>query len=618
MKKFFLLATIASLALASCDDVPAPYGLFDPTDPNNQGGGGIVATIVPEGDGSAESPFNVAAAIAKCKELGTTLSSEVYYVKGIAKSVNESGISQYGNINVDMVDASGSSDVFVAWQIVSFGGAKFTEEGVVSIGDTIVIKGKIYNYMGNTPESEGKGATQLVSVNGKSGNGGGTTPDPTPVEAKGTGTASDPFNVAAAISKCQELGTTLSTDAYYVQGLVKSVNESGIASYGNINVDMVDVAGSSAVFTAFQIVSFDGAKFTESGIVKVGDTIVVLGKIYNFMGNTPETEGKGASQLVSVNGKTEGSGTIVTPPANEDANTAATAFTVAQANARIEAATELDKYVYVKGFISQIDEVSTSYGNATYYISDDKTTTNQLEVYRGYSLGGAKFAAEDEIKVGDEVIVYGKLVDFKGTKEFSTGSKIYSLNGKVAESTGGNTGGGSGDSGNTGGGNGGNTDVPSGENLIANGDFEAWDGSTPLNWKTTSTAGNATLSQSTDAHGGSYAVKVSGATSNKRIAYKETNFVAGTYVISFYAKSLGGATGQYGPQCRPGYATFNADGTINSNGYKYGDYTNISETDWTLVTFEFTLSADQQICPLMMNPKDCGDILLDDFSLIKK
>lgn len=460
MKKFFLLATIASLAFASCDDVPAPYGLFDPTDPNNQGGGGIVATIVPEGDGSAESPFNVAAAIAKCKELGTTLSSEVYYVKGIAKSVNESGISQYGNINVDMVDASGSSDVFVAWQIVSFGGAKFTEEGVVSVGDTIVIKGKIYNYMGNTPESEGKGATQLVSVNGKSGNGGGTTPDPTPVEAKGTGTASDPFNVAAAIAKCQELGTTLSTDAYYVQGLVKSVNESGIASYGNINVDMVDVAGSSAVFTAFQIVSFDGAKFTESGIVKAGDTIVVLGKIYNYMGNTPETEGKGASQLVSVNGKTEGSGTIVTPPANEDANTAATAFTVAQANARIEAATELEKYVYVKGFISQIDEVSTSYGNATYYISDDKTTTNQLEVYRGYSLGGAKFAAEDEIKVGDEVIVYGKLVDFKGTKEFSTGSKIYSLNGKVAESTGGNTGGGNG-------GNTGTVDVPAGEGILA-------------------------------------------------------------------------------------------------------------------------------------------------------
>ena len=44
--------------------------------------------------------------------------------------------------------------------------------------------------------------------------------------------------------------------------------------------------------------------------------------------------------------------------------------------------------IYVKGFISQIDEVSEQYGNATYWISDTKgSTAGQLEIYRGYSLG---------------------------------------------------------------------------------------------------------------------------------------------------------------------------------------------------------------------------------------
>ena len=51
-----------------------------------------------------------------------------------------------------------------------------------------------------------------------------------------------------------------------------------------------------------------------------------------------------------------------------------------------------------------------------------------MEIFRGYYLEGENFTAEDQIKVGDKVIVYGKLVDYKGTKEM-TGSSIYSLNG---------------------------------------------------------------------------------------------------------------------------------------------------------------------------------------------
>lgn len=52
-------------------------------------------------------------------------------------------------------------------------------------------------------------------------------------------------------------------------------------------------------------------------------------------------------------------------------------------------------------------------------------------------------------------------------------------------------------------------------NLVENGDFEAWEGKVPTNWKTTSSAGNATLSQSTDAHAGQYSVKLA---SNKKQA----------------------------------------------------------------------------------------------------
>lgn len=110
-------------------------------------------------------------------------------------------------------------------------------------------------------------------------------------------------------------------------------------------------------------------------------------------------------------------------------NTPETAYTVAKANELIAAGEGLDTKVYVKGIVVSIKEISTSYGNATYYISDDGTSTDQLMVFRGYYLGGEKFTAEDQLKAADNVIIYGKLVNYNGTYEFTTGSQLYSING---------------------------------------------------------------------------------------------------------------------------------------------------------------------------------------------
>lgn len=117
-------------------------------------------------------------------------------------------------------------------------------------------------------------------------------------------------------------------------------------------------------------------------------------------------------------------------PSVDITNTPETAYTVAKANDLITAGQGLETKVYVIGTITKIKEVSTSYGNATYWIGDGaEYSSNDLEIFRGYYLEGDRFTAEDQIKVGDKVIVYGKLVDYNGTKEMTTGSSIYSLNG---------------------------------------------------------------------------------------------------------------------------------------------------------------------------------------------
>lgn len=82
--------------------------------------------------------------------------------------------------------------------------------------------------------------------------------------------------------------------------------------------------------------------------------------------------------------------------------------------------------VYAKGVISSITEVSTSFGNATYKIKDDGVE-NEVLVYRGLYLAGAKFTSASQIGVGDEVVVKGKVKNYNGTMEFDSGNSLVSI-----------------------------------------------------------------------------------------------------------------------------------------------------------------------------------------------
>lgn len=115
-------------------------------------------------------------------------------------------------------------------------------------------------------------------------------------------------------------------------------------------------------------------------------------------------------------------------------NTPETAYTVAKALELINAGEGLEANVYVKGQITNIQEVDITdkFGNATYTISDDATAANALLIYRGYYYDKGKFTSKDQIKVGDVVVVYGKLVKFYEKFEMNSGNHIYSINGVVS------------------------------------------------------------------------------------------------------------------------------------------------------------------------------------------
>lgn len=104
--------------------------------------------------------------------------------------------------------------------------------------------------------------------------------------------------------------------------------------------------------------------------------------------------------------------------------TKATILTVAQAKAAIDAGGDLSNK-YVAGIVSQIDSYNSTYNSLTYWISDDGTTTNQLEVYSGLA-GVVKtaFASTDDIHVGDDVTVKGTLKKYNSTYEFDKNNVI--------------------------------------------------------------------------------------------------------------------------------------------------------------------------------------------------
>ena len=425
---------------------------------------------------------------------------------------------------------------------------------------------------------------------------GGTT-EGTP---SGTGTAADPFNSVAAIQYCQSLEAGVESDTeVYIKGKVQSIKEE-FGSYGNASFYIADDE-SSETFYVYRTLYLGNKKWTSSDDqIKVGDEVVVCGKVMNYSGNTPETV-QNKTYLISVNGKTAGGGSD-TPAAGEAKGTGTQAdpfnsVAAQKYTAALEAGKVTDQEFYIKGKIQKFannGEFNATYGNASFYIADD-ATSEQFYIFRTYYFGGEKWKEGDgQLKVGDEVVVCAKLINYMGnTPETNQGGKLIYVNGKTSI---------------------GGSDTPSTGNVetVDNGTFETWADNKPANWNTNS-AGNATLSQSEDAHGGKYSVKVAGASSaNKRLGYKAMKLKAGTYTIKFYAK----AASATGASINPGYVAVN-DGTVDSKNYNYTNkYVTLTSSEWTLVEQEITISADGTYSIVIMNSKKPGgDVLIDDFTL---
>ena len=253
------------------------------------------------------------------------------------------------------------------------------------------------------------------------------------------GTAEHPYSVATALRLIDENGWTGNdnvSETVYVKGIVSTgIDESDFnpEKFGNATYKISDDGTTASELEVYRGYYLGGVRFTSLDQLKVGDEVIVKGELTKFSDTYELTQG---NEIYSLNGVTAGGSD--NPGTPEGSGTVEDPFNVAGAFKYIDENQyygtnenpNLSPEVYVEGTITSIEEVETDqFGNATYCISDGEGYA-ELEVFRGYYLNGDKFTSADQIKVGDEVVVAGQLTRFFETYEFTTGSRIYSLNGQ--------------------------------------------------------------------------------------------------------------------------------------------------------------------------------------------
>ena len=177
------------------------------------------------------------------------------------------------------------------------------------------------------------------------------------IEPAGSGTAEDPYNVAAIIEQTASLADGEffnNSENVYVTGVVVETKEVS-AQYGNATYYIADNAKSADRFYVYRGKLLDGASVAAETDLEVGDSVTVCGKIKNYKGTLEFDQGNYLTYIKKSDGS-EQSGGGSGSGSGEGKGTADSPYNV---TAAIAAASGTG--VYVKGFIvGSIDGKATT------------------------------------------------------------------------------------------------------------------------------------------------------------------------------------------------------------------------------------------------------------------
>lgn len=413
MKKIFkalALALAGAMFMVACDDTPAPYK------PNPGGGeGGKDTTVV------TEKKITCAEAAELCGKLTDgSQSAETYVITGYITDV-------FANISNNqqsfwMADTKDGGKVIQAyWANLPEGVKKFTA------GSKVAITGRLLKYVktDGTVVAEVKNPTVVIMEQG-----GGDE----------TSTEGTKVTCAKAVELCNALAAgESSAEAYSITGYITDV-------FANISNNqqsfwLADTKDGGKMIQAYWAKLPEGVEaFT------VGSKVTITGKLLKYVKTDGTVVPEVKNPTVTI---IETGGGTVTPDQPIEGTPAGTGvendpYNVAGALTYIKTLSAEDKpeaLVYTKGVISEVVKMGDL--GSIQFKMQDKNVNNSLLVFYCNNLGNVPFKAQTDLKVGDEVIVRGKVVNYAGnTPEYAPGAYLVSLNGKTEGEGGGSTPGG--------------------------------------------------------------------------------------------------------------------------------------------------------------------------------
>lgn len=201
-------------------------------------------------------------------------------------------------------------------------------------------------------------------------------------------------------------------EEYFIKGKIASIEEPFGAQFGNATFFISLDGNTDFTFYVYRALYLENQKWAEGNTqIKVGDEVIVCGKLTNYNG-TPETA-QGKAYIYSLNGVTKNEGGGETPDPQIKSLTIAAALDII--NGLEDGKTTAEEYE-VKGFVVGTPDFQRKadgslYGNVNFAIADEKGGATTLTVFRAKDFENASFTEEtiNRIKEGDGVVVRGKL-----------------------------------------------------------------------------------------------------------------------------------------------------------------------------------------------------------------
>ena len=232
-----------------------------------------------------------------------------------------------------------------------------------------------------------------------------TKPETPELQPTGSGTAADPFNIAA-VEKYIDEGGSAETEIY-VKGKVVSVKPGSFdPQYGSLKYYISEDGTATNQFYVYNgYAGPNRTKFSGEDALKPGDEVVICGKVDNYQGTKEFLVG---NYIVSLNGQ-GGTTTPDTPTTGKGSES--DPYTVAEAIAAIKAGAPTYE-VYLTGIVSDVYFYNDQYKSLNYYISDDGKSKD-IQVFSGKGLNGADFTSKDDLKAGQKVTIKGIIKLYK-------------------------------------------------------------------------------------------------------------------------------------------------------------------------------------------------------------